>query len=110
MSLQAGALDRRITIQSKTVAPDEFGEPIETWSDLAALWAEVVPLGGREAFEARQVGAEQRTRFRIRHRTDVLREMRLLYDGDVYDIEAAEEDRRFGRREALLITAVARVA
>lgn len=110
MALEVGKLDRRITIQSATTAPDAYGEPIETWSDLATLWAQVVPLGGREFFEARQVNAEQTVRFRIRYRADITREMRVIYDGLTYGIEAAEEDRRFDRLEALLITAVARVA
>ena len=112
MSLEAGRLDRRITIQVKTVTPDATGQRIESWSDLATVWAEVKPLGGREFFAARQISAEQTTRFRIRYRADITREMRLIYpvpDGDTYDIQSAEEDRRFGRREALLITAVARV-
>jgi SPP1 family predicted phage head-tail adaptor len=113
MALKAGDLDRRITIQLAVKTPDASGEPIEVWSDLATVWAEVVPLGGREFFEARQVNAEQTTRFRIRYRADITREMRVIYpipDGDTYGIEAAEEDRRFARREALLITALARVA
>lgn len=107
MALEAGDLDRRITIQQATSVADAFGEPIETWSDLATVWAEVVPLGGREFFEARQVNAEQTARFRIRYRADITREMRVLYDGKTYGIEAAEEDRRYARLEALLITAVA---
>jgi len=107
MALEAGDLDRRIRIERATTATDAFGEEIKTWVELATVWAQVVPLGGREFFEARQVNATQTTRFRIRYRADITREMRVIYDGLTYGIEAAEEDRRFDRLEALLITAVA---
>lgn len=101
-----GRLDRRITIEQPTASQDAYGEPVESWGALATVWAQVQPLRGEERFEAQQVGAERTVRFRIRYRSDVTEQMRVVYDGDVYDITAVLE---LGRREGLEILAVAQV-
>ena len=108
-----GRLDRRITIQEDVGTQDAVGQPVEIWQDIATnptVWAEVVPVGGTEQFQARQVNAEAVAKFRIRYRSDITRKMRVVYDGDDYDIFDAAEDRRFERRQYLLITATARVS
>lgn len=109
---EPGALDRRISIQQATEVQDSVGQPIKTWADISGqpTWAEVIPVGGSEIFQARQFGAETVKKFRIRYRTDITRKMRVVYDGDNYDITDAAEDRRFERRQYLLITATARVS
>ena len=108
--MQPGDLDRRITIQQNTPTQDGAGQPIESWADLATVWAEVVPVGGSETFQAKQTGAEAVAKFRIRYRGDVLRKMRVVYDSDNYDIADVAEDRRFERRQYEIITATARVS
>ena len=104
-----GRLDRRITIQQNTPTRDSVGQSIDSWADLATVWAEVVPVSGSESFQAKQVGAEAVAKFRIRYRSDVLRKMRVVYDSDNYDIADIQEDRRFERRQYQIITATARV-
>jgi len=105
-----GRLDRLIVIEQSTPAQDAAGQPIKSWAALATVWAEVIPVGGREVFEARQFGAETVAKFRIRYRGDVTRKMRVVYDGDEYDIAGVAEDRRFERRQFEIITATARVS
>ncbi len=105
-----GRLDRRITIEQNTPTQDGAGQPIDSWAALATVWAEVVPVGGSERFQAMQVGAETVVKFRIRYRGDVLRAMRVVYDSDNYDIADVAEDRRFERRQFEIITATARVS
>ncbi len=107
---EPGHLDRRITVQQNTPAQDAAGQPVESWADLATVWAEVVPVGGTELFQARQFGAETVVKFRIRYRGDVTRAMRVVYDSDNYDIADVAEDRRFERRQFEIITATARVS
>lgn len=104
-------LDRRITIQRRATTTNAHGESVAAWSTLAAsLPAEVVPLSGREIYAATQDQARAPARFRIRYRSDVTRAMRIVYDGATYDISDVAEDRRFDRRQYLLITAEAPVA
>ena len=103
--MRAGRLDRRITIEQPTAAVNTFGEPVQTWADLATVWASVRAKSGREFF----AGGEQATAdtvFRIRYRSDVTRVMRISYGGAVYDITAIAE---IGRREGLEIIATAEV-
>jgi SPP1 family predicted phage head-tail adaptor len=104
--VNAGAMDRRIRIEQATTSADGYGQPIETWSLLAEVWAEVAPLRGRELWAAQQVNAELTTRFRIRYRSDVTEKMRIICEGTEYDIESIAE---IGRREGLEIMATAKV-
>ncbi len=82
-----GKLDRRVTIQTLVETQDTLGEPIQTWADLATVWASVEPLRGGELFQAQQVSAEAQTRFRMRYRDDVVATSRLVYDSQNYDIK-----------------------
>ncbi len=103
--LRAGALDRRVTLRAKSLANDASGQAIETWADLATVWAEKRDLRGREYLAAQAVNAEVETLFRIRWRSDVTPANRLTYDGKDYDIAAVAE---IGRREGLELRCTAR--
>jgi SPP1 family predicted phage head-tail adaptor len=99
-------LDRLITIQSATEAQDASGQPIETWADLEAdVPAEYMPVSGGEQFAAFQHLATAIARFRIRYRTDLTRKMRLIFEDETWNLRHFEEDRRFDRRQYLVLTA-----
>ena len=93
-----GQLDRRITLQSRTTAGKAYGEPIETWTDLATVWAAVdYPLtGSGEAYQDHINLAQTRVEFIIRKRTDVGFVERIVYDSETYDIERKAEIGRGG--------------
>ncbi len=104
---RAGALDRRITLQRATHAPDGFNAPVAVWADLAELWAEVVPVSDRERVVAAEIAAEITHRFRIRlgpDWSDLSPSDRLIHVGRIHDIRAVRE---IGR-EGLEISAAAR--
>lgn len=86
--MHAGRLDQRITFQSKSVTRAANGEEIVTWSDAAAVWAEAVPLRGREFYAAAQMTQAVDVRFRIRQRTGLAGDMRLIWKSQPYDIVA----------------------
>ncbi len=108
--MSIGRMDRQIVIEQNTPTQDSVGEEIESWATLATVWAEYLPVGGREFWAARQINAETVANFRIHYRSDVTRGMRLTFDGDTYDIVDANEDRRMGYKEFLLIRGEARVS
>lgn len=112
MSCKIGRMDRLIDIQQNTPVQDGVGQPIENWTNLDTnVWAEWVPVSGREFWAARQVNATALAQFRIRFRSDItVGSHRIVYDGNTYDIAEAEEDKRFGYKEFLFIRAVARVS
>lgn len=105
MKLQIGKMDRRITIEQPTQGVGPYGEPIETWMDLATVWANAYAGAGKEFVAARQVNAEVSMQFQIRWRSDLSTTMRIFYDGKYFDIVDIAE---VGRHERLNIFAKAR--
>ena len=104
MILPIGKLDRQITLQSLTQTQGEYGELIDTWSDVATVWANAYAGAGKEFVAARQVNAEVSMQFQIRWMA-LSTTMRILYDGKYFDIVDIAE---VGRRERLNIFAKAR--
>ena len=91
-------MDRLITLQTSTATRSASGQEIVTWSNLATMWAEVVPRSGREYFGANQNIAEVDAIFRIRYRDGIRPEMRIQYQQQTYNIRWVQE---LGRREGL---------
>jgi SPP1 family predicted phage head-tail adaptor len=79
-------LDQRVTLQQKSVTRAANGEEVVTWGDIATVWAEAVPVRGREFFAAAQMQQSVDVRFRIRTRSGVTGDMRLLWQAQPYDI------------------------
>ena len=86
--INAGQLDKRVKIQQATVARDAHGQPIETWSDLASVWASIEPLRGREFFAARQFQAETTHKLTGHWISGVLPTMRISHGSRTFGIEA----------------------
>jgi SPP1 family predicted phage head-tail adaptor len=105
VSIRAGKLDRRLTIQRKAVTTSPSGEEIETWSDVAVVWGEARPVPGDEKFGDQQLIASSLMTFRIRWRTDLVVTDRISYWNKIWDIL---DIREIGRREGLEIDAKAR--
>lgn len=92
-------LDRVVELQHRSLSSaNVHGEQVESFTTYAAVWAQKLEGGGREAFVAQTTYASTDMRFRIRHRTDVLVTDRVSYDGRTFDILGINE---IGRREGL---------
>ena len=82
----------RIKLQAKSVTRNAIGEEIVTWTDVVTdtadhcLWAEAWPLKGREFFAAAETQYAADVRFRLRYRAGVVREHRVLWNDEPYDI------------------------
>jgi SPP1 family predicted phage head-tail adaptor len=50
--MDIGKLDKRIKLQSRSATLDDYGQQIDSWSDVATVWANVKPIGGREKLRA----------------------------------------------------------
>lgn len=100
--MNAFKLDRRITIEQRTDTRNGIGEAVATWLTLASVWAERVPLRGKELFAAQQVVPEVEHKYRLRWRSDITESMRIVDDGVTYGIQHIAE---IGRRRGLEITA-----
>ncbi len=57
--MQAGELNKRITIQNKPDIKDQDGYPVETWIDLkSSVPASIITTGGREFYAAQKLNSE----------------------------------------------------
>jgi SPP1 family predicted phage head-tail adaptor len=65
-ALQAGDLNRRITVSRATLSPNLFNEPEETWLTYAVLYAKKDDASAGESYRAQEVGAEISARFTVR--------------------------------------------
>lgn len=84
--MNAGKLDRRIQIKTKTVTRDTFGAEVTTYEVFATVWAEMVPITGREYFSSSQFINESMVKFRIRYKAGINESAIITYDGIDYDI------------------------
>jgi len=79
--IEAGQLRHRITFQTPVVTgQDAAGAQISGWVDFATVWANVMPIGGREIFAGQQVYPDADTRITIRWRRDLDPKMRILWN------------------------------
>lgn len=108
--LQAGTLDRRVSIQRKTEARDAHGQPIETWSQIGRpRWAAMAPVDRlaerTEQFASRQFIASEQIEFKVRWTRDLQDlspEDRIIYpitsnpeDWQIYEIMTVHEIGRY---------------
>lgn len=108
--MKSGKLDRRITIQVRTVVTDALGGETETWADEFPVWAERETQSATERFVTVQKVADVNTLFRIRWVENIANDVgpkthRLTYRGRVYEILAVVE---IGRREGMWIGCASR--
>ena len=86
-----GRLDQRITFQSKGRTADGIGGFTDALSDIATtptVWARVEPASAKEMLEDGRVNAQGSYKFTIRTRTDINETMAIVWDGEVYNIQA----------------------
>jgi SPP1 family predicted phage head-tail adaptor len=86
-----GRAKHRVRIQRKSVTRNAIGEEVIKWRDVVltgdkAVWAEAWPLKGREFFASQQTQYAADVRFRIRYRSDITREHRVMWNSEPYDI------------------------
>lgn len=120
MTIAAGKLDRKITIQRKSWTLSESGDPVDTWTNVvirrsASMW----PFKGTEGFANPAETAYEQIEFRIRYSSDIsdlTPKDRIIYpalteaqaadvgyvipERSIYDVLAALE---INRREGLKI-------
>lgn len=77
--MRAGLLKHRVTIKTPTRVADGMGGFTVTWTDVATVWAAIWPLKGQEKIESMKLEHEITHRIRMRYRSDVTYEDRLLY-------------------------------
>jgi SPP1 family predicted phage head-tail adaptor len=100
--MNPGRMDRRITVQVRTLTKDAAGGRVETWADSFKCWAEVVKQTASEGITADADRSTDERQFRIRYRANIASGThRILYQLRFYNIEGITEE---GRQDRLLVT------
>jgi len=113
--MDIGKLDKRITLQVRSATLDDYGQELNSWTNLATVWANIKPIGGREVLrqydleKVRPFGKEANLTHTVAVRYDVrfmpptkVDAYRISYTtpagARIFDILAArdlDEDRRY---------------
>jgi SPP1 family predicted phage head-tail adaptor len=105
--MDAGEFDRRITLQRKTELDNGYETEVSGWSDIATVWAKLIPMSGKEILAAAENAAFANVRFKIRRDTiwsDLNATNRLMFEDEAHDIVSVRSE----GRGFFLIDAVAR--
>ena len=86
MAQRAGELCHRVTIQHKTTVYDEYNYETEAWTEYKKLWSKVTFLSVKDGLTAKAAGSETTARLKMRKRKDIDTGMRVLFDGQTFQI------------------------
>lgn len=98
MAQRAGELCHRVTIQHKTTTYDEYNYETEAWTEFKRLWGKLEFLSVKDSINAKAAGSETTARLKLRKRDDIDTTMRILFDGQTFQIVSpAKPDNENGR-------------
>lgn len=88
-----GDLDQRITFQAKVNTSNGAGGFRTAWADVAdtpTVWAQALPLMGREISQESGDAATAEYKFTFRYRTDISEVDRIVWNGSNFNIRRVE--------------------
>ncbi|MEN6538696.1 MAG: phage head closure protein [Mizugakiibacter sp.] len=85
-------LNHRINIEQRSSSTDALGQPLETWTLVAAVWADVRHLSGTATLKAGADASLVQASIRIRQRSGLNAGLRVVHGSDLYDIRAVLPD------------------
>lgn len=94
--LPAAEFNQSINIEQRTSSQDELGQPIESWSLVAAIRANIKHVSGLSAIRGDADVSTVKASIRIRYRTGIDAGMRVVCGSDIYDIRAILPNRAEG--------------
>jgi len=104
--MRAGKLRFLVSLQSATAVEDDYGEDVTTFTEYASVYADIIPLSGKEFFAAQQVNSEITIKVIIRYRDDVKASHRVVYNNQVFEIAAPPINVRMRNRDLQLLCKV----
>ena len=90
--MQAGLLNRRVTLQAPGTTQDELGQPIPGWTDVATVWADIRMKSGLESIKAGASVSVVQASIRVRYRAGITAGMRIVHNLVAYNITAVQPD------------------
>lgn len=95
--MQAGSLNRKITIQKLTETRLPSGQIKKEWADYVKVWAWIKSASGmasirQTSFQDNVAASLNSYSFRVRFRMDITDAMRVSYGGLTFDIKQVRHD------------------
>ena len=91
-NLDAGILNKRITIQEFTEEHDSEGGYTEEWSDVGTYWASVRPLSAKQIFEYSSLNVKASHRIKVRAAVPVVEGNRISFDSRYFEVLTVENE------------------
>jgi len=93
MMLRSGPLQKRITLQRQSPTVDSYGQQIDTWEDVATVWASIEPSVGRELVAAQAIQLDQPKTIRMRWQSifadpKAVSALRIVYNERIFNIHS----------------------
>lgn len=82
----AGKYRNRITYKKKEETPGALGEQQVDWKMFRTVWAEIVPIRGREFWDSQQVQSEVTHRITHRYIPGISATMEIHYKSRVFEV------------------------
>lgn len=91
------ALRHRVQVQARSSSQDTFGQEVQTWATVLAVFAAIEPSLGRSQLSGEAQTSTVTHVVTIRWRAGITARMRLLYGSRVFEIESVVdvEERHF---------------
>src|SRR6185437_14727664 len=108
--MQIGLLNRRVQIQQQTATQDAFGQPQQTWTTMATVWASIDIQRGALLYETSEFISKVVYRITMRYSPSLILKpsMRLIYLDAIsnvthtYEIQALWDDNTAHRQISVL--------
>lgn len=86
--INPGEFRHIITFQEMEENKNSFGEMTKVWVDKFSTRAGIYPLSGKEFFATDKENSEISHKINIRYRPGINNNMRIIFEGRVFDIES----------------------
>lgn len=90
--MNAGKLRERITIQQREKKKKPSGQVVGDWVDLCTVWAQVKCTNSKTVDSSGVVQHETVYRFYIRWRSEITAEMRVVWNGRIFELTGPPAD------------------
>ena len=95
--IDPGAFRHEVALESATLVPDGAGGHVESWSEVATLFARIEPVSAASRFGADQTLETVTHRVTLRHRAGISSGMRLRRLGRVFTVVTVHDPDESGR-------------
>ena len=102
--MEAGKLNKRITIQKCISKPSPSNQQRGDWVDVCTIWAQVKCTSSRAVGDDGVIQHEATYKFYIRRRKGITAQMRVCWDGRIFNLVGPPIDWNDERTGLTLVT------